>query len=84
MFHVPTEKVASATDNTLIYHKVQEPERTIDTVPNIVENSLLSIGKSSYANYVSIFNEDKVNMYDGKDTLITVLNHKILKRWRDT
>ena len=79
-----TRDVVPATEKKLLYHKVREPARTIDTVPNIVENSLLSIGKSSYANYVSIFNEDKVNMYDGKDTVITVSNQKILKRWRDT
>ena len=52
-------------------------------VPKIIENSLLRIGKFSDAEYVSMFNKDKVNIYDRNCTVITVLKQEILKGWGD-
>ena len=82
-FHIPTGEVAEATEKMLIYHKVQEPASMIDTVPKIVEDSLLLTGKFSDTEYVSIFNKDEVDIYVRNDTLITVTNKAILKGWRD-
>ena len=41
-------------------------------VPGIERDSLLSIPKFAVANYVAIFDKDKVNIYDANKTTIGV------------
>ena len=41
-------------------------------IPKTVENSLLSTGKNSNANYLSIFDKDKVNIYYSNAKVISV------------
>ena len=72
VFRIPIGYMKPVSYYTLLYHQVQELERMIHMVPKIVNNSLLSIGKFSDVKYVSIFNEDQVDMYDINGRLITV------------
>ena len=81
MFHITKGRVSPETEKKLLYHKVQEPARTIDMVPKIANNPLLGTGKFSNAKYVSIFNKDELNRYDSNKTVITVSKQEILKGW---
>ena len=56
----------------ILYHGLQEPARTIDMVPKQIKNSLLIAVKFSDAKYVSIVNEEEVNIYDSNDVVITL------------
>ena len=55
----------------------------IDMAPKIFKNSLLSTGKFSDAKYGSIFNKDKVNIYDINNTVIKVSKQEIVNGWID-
>ena len=80
---MPTLEVAPATEKMLLYNKVREPERVIDMVPKIANNSLLSTGKIANTKYVSIFNEDEVKFYDSNNTVTAMPKQETLKGWRD-
>ena len=80
---MPNGGITPATDEGLLYHKVREPARTVDIVPAITTQSLLSMGKFADANYISIFDKEEVNIYDANDTEIVVSRGAILKGWRD-
>jgi hypothetical protein len=54
----------------------------VHIVPGIERDSLLSIPKFADANYVAIFNKDKVNIYDAKKTTIIVSSGTILQGWQ--
>ena len=62
-----------------IYHKVREPARTVDMVPALADNSLLSGGKFANAGYVSICDGSEVSFYDRKSFKITVSEETVLK-----
>ena len=63
-------------------HPVREPARTVDIVPALVEQSLLSGNKFAEADYISIYDKDEVNIYDALTTKITVSKKAVLKGWR--
>ena len=52
-------------------------------VPELKETSLVSMDKLADAIYVSIFDMDKVSIYDMTNTEIIVTRGAILKGWRD-
>ena len=57
-----------ATNMAKLHHPVCEPSRTVDMVPALANQSLLSGVKFVKAGYISICNGDKVNIYDGNTT----------------
>ena len=65
-----------------IHHNVREPACTVDMVPSLKDNSLLSGGKFAYAGYVSVCNDKKMSLYDGKPAKITVSEKAVLTGWR--
>lgn len=65
-----------------LYHEVREPARTVDIVPALGRNSLLSGGKFAEAGYVSICDDKEVNIYDGRTAKIVVSEEAVLKGWR--
>ncbi len=61
---------------------MREPARSINIVPALVENSLLSINKFAEAGYTIIYDKDEVNFYNARTTKIMVLEEAILTGWQ--
>jgi hypothetical protein len=53
-----------------------------DIVQGIEHDSLLSIPKFASANYIAIFDKDKINIYDANNTKVTVSCSAILCGWQ--
>jgi hypothetical protein len=51
VFHLPDSKIAPATTRNKLLHNVREPARSINIVPALVKNSLLSTNKFAKAIY---------------------------------
>mgnify|MGYP007103423372 CR=1 FL=1 len=62
---------------------VRSPARDIHITPGVDETSLISTVKFAEAGYVTIFDRDEVNVYDERDTVITVSRSAILRGWRE-
>ena len=56
---------------------------TVDIVPGLQCNSLLSINKFAEANYLTVFTPDEVKIFDGKKEVISSTQQPILQVWRD-
>jgi hypothetical protein len=65
-----------------LHHDVIRPAKDIHIVPWIQHDSLLSIPKFAYANYIAILDKDKINNYDANDTKGMVSRSTILWRWQ--
>ena len=78
-----TGNVTPAGDIVLLHHNLREPARIVDMVPGIKNNTLISTSKFADANYISIFDQEEVNVYDANTTQITVSCGSTLKGWRD-
>jgi hypothetical protein len=61
---------------------MREPARSVNIVPALVENFLLSTNKFSKAGYTVIYDNDEVNFYNARTTKITVLEEAILTGWQ--
>ena len=79
---MPNGEVEEASNMDELHHDVRHPAKDIHIVPGIERDSLLSISKFVDANYVVIFDKDKVNIYDANKTIITVTLSTILRGWR--
>ena len=62
--------------------KLQDPARTVNMVPGLVNVSLLSMSKLASAGYITVYNEKEVNVYDGNTTKIVVSGEAVLKGWQ--
>lgn len=83
VFQVPFGHTAEGTEEALMHHEVRQPARTVHVVPELVNNSLVSIGKFADANYFAIFDNEKVEIFDATNTEVTVSRGAILRGWRD-
>ncbi len=82
MFHLPNGTHAKATELKQLIHEVRQPARDVHTVPSITENSLVSTSKCSDAGYTTVFEKDKVTIYDTLKRKLVVPRESILRRWR--
>jgi hypothetical protein len=82
MFHLPNGAKAEATVIHKLHHNLIEPARSINIVPSLVGNSLLSTVKMVEAGYTAIYDDKEVNCFDTPTTKITVLAATILKGWQ--
>ena len=57
------------------------PARTIYMVPSLRGASLLSTSKIANAGYVTVYNSDEVNVYDGRTSTIKVSEAAFLQGW---
>jgi hypothetical protein len=64
VFHLPDGAPAGATKLHILHHKLREPAHTINIVPSLVGNSLLSTVKMVQAGYTAIYNDSEVNFYN--------------------
>ena len=72
----------SATNIAKLEHNVREPACTVDMVPALANQFLLSGGKFAEAGYVSICDGNEVNIFDGRAAKITGSEAAVLKGWR--
>ena len=87
---VPSTKVFAVADGhrtpasnvAKLHHNIREPARTVDMVPALADQSLLSGGKFAEAGYISICDGEEVNIYDGRTARIEVSEAAVLRGWR--
>jgi hypothetical protein len=82
VFHLPNVATAAATMIHKLHHNLREPAHSVNVVPSLVSNSLLSTVKMVEAGYATIHDEKEVNFYNSTTTKITVLADAILKGWQ--
>jgi hypothetical protein len=82
VFHLPSGATAAATTTNKLHLNVRKPARSVNIVPALVENSLLSTKKFVEAGYTAIYDAKEVNFYDARTTKIVVSEAAILKGWR--
>ena len=82
-FQVPTGQIVQAMEQVKLFHDVREPARTVDLVPAMKKDTLISVGKFADAGYLTVFDEEEVNIYDGLKTKIEINDEAIIKGWRD-
>jgi hypothetical protein len=78
---MPSGQVKEANNMDKLQRKVCHPAKDVHIVPGIERDSLLSIPKFVDANYIAIFDKDKVNIYDVNKTSIVVSHGAILQGW---
>jgi hypothetical protein len=78
---MPNGQVEEANDMVELQHNMCHPAKDVHIVPGIKHDSLLSIPKFVDANYIAIFNKDKVNIYVANKTSIIVSRGAILQGW---
>jgi hypothetical protein len=84
VFHLPDSTIAPATTRNKLLHNVREPAHSVNIVPALVKNSLLSTNKFAKAGYIVIYYKDEVNFYNARTTKVMVLEEAILTGWRGT
>ena len=62
-----------------LHHPVREPDLTVNMVPVLVNQSLISGIKLADAGYISICDDKEVNIYDGRTDRIIVSELEVLK-----
>ncbi len=82
MFHLPNGTHAKATGLKQLIHKVRQPARDVHIGPSITENSLVSTSKFANAGYTTVFEKDKVTIYDMLKRMLVVPREEILRGWR--
>jgi hypothetical protein len=71
-FRMNNSQVEEANDMDELQHNVRHPAKHMHILPGIKRDSLLSIPKFVDANYIAIFDKDKVNIYNANKTSIVV------------
>ena len=79
---MPNRGTATVSDVCKLEHELQDPVRTVDMVPDLVDYSLLGTSKLASAGYIKIYDGKEVNIYDSNTTKIIVSEEEVLKGWR--
>ena len=69
-FHVANGNAAPASEVRLLQQSLKDPARTIDMVSSLRGASLLSTSKLANAGYVTVYDGNEVNVYDGRTARI--------------
>ena len=83
VFYMPTGKHTPASTIVKLKHNVRKPARTVDMVPALKHNSLISGSKFADANYITVLTPSEVLIYDGTNLQMTINKEAILRGWRD-
>ena len=78
VFHLPTGGTARASVKGKLMHELREPATEVDIVPRLT-NTLLITGKLVEGGYFSVYDENKVNIYDGRKAKIIITEEAVLK-----
>ena len=68
IFKLPDGRRTAAATVSELMHNVQQPAKDVHIVPSIESNSLLSTAKFAEAGYITVFDNEEVNIYDAYDT----------------
>jgi hypothetical protein len=82
-FQLPDGTRTAARTISELPFEIRNPAKEIHNVPTIVENSLLSIPKMAEAGYITVFDDEQVNIYDARNTKVLVTRKAILRGWYD-
>ena len=74
---------APASVKSEIHHRVRETARTVDMIPNLKHNSLMSARKFADVNYISVLTPSEVLVYDDMgDIQRSISSTAILRGWK--
>ena len=62
-------------------HELREPATKVDIFPGLT-NTLISTGKLVEGGYFAVYDENEVNIYDGKNAKIIITEEAFLKGYR--
>ena len=65
VFHMPRGTTTKARVKSKMHHNLREPTITVDMVPELNHNSLMSARKFVDDNYTTVLNLEEVLIYDG-------------------
>ena len=82
VFQTPTGHKAPASEIRLLDHDLRSPATELHMMPGLTETTLVSAAKLAEAGYVSIFDNDEVNVYDTYNTVITVSRSEVLRGYK--
>ena len=72
VFSVADGRQTPGSNIAKLHHPVRKPARTVDMVPALAGQSLLSGECFSEAGYISVCDDDEVNLYDSQTARIIV------------
>ena len=79
VFSVADGRRTPGSNIAKLYHPVRKPAQTVDMVPALAGQSLLSGAKFDEAGYISVCDGEEVNLYDSRTTRIVVSEEAVLK-----
>ena len=83
IFNMPTGTTAPASFKAKLHHSVREPARTVDMVPDLKHNSLMSAIKFANDQYITVLTHTEVLVYDDMgDLQHSISSTAILRGWR--
>ena len=68
-----------ATEVKLLQHKLRHPARQVDIIPGLKTELLISMAKLADADYMAVFDKDKVEIFDANNMKVEVTNGAILR-----
>ena len=71
-FILPNGNTVPASEIAEYPFDVRRPAKELHITPGINQNSLLSTAKYADADYITVFEKDRVNVYDANNTMFTV------------
>ena len=80
---MPNRDTAATSTQAKLKINLREPARTVDMVPDLKHNSLLSASKFADANYTTVLTPTEVLIYDGDDLTLQINKEAILRGWRE-
>ena len=82
VFYLPTGGTAQASLAAKLHHDLHEPVISMDIVPSLTDNTLISTGKFTDANYFAVYNDKELNIYDGNKAKIYITEEAVLQGFR--
>jgi hypothetical protein len=82
VFHLPTGGTAQASLTAKLHHDLREPAISVDIVPSLTNNTLISTGKFTDANYFAVYDDKEVKIYDGNKAKIYITEEAVLQGFR--
>jgi len=84
VFHLPNGNTAKASTRAKLHLKLRDPACTVDMVPDLKHNSLISASKFADANYITVLTPTEVLIYDGERLKLEINKEGVLRGWRDS
>ena len=86
VFHLPNGATTKATMEAKLHYNVRKPARTVDIIPELKHNALISGSKSTDGGYTTVLTPTHVLIYNAEDVnslLLQIDKEAILRSWRE-